>query len=289
MQSKIILITGATDGIGKVTAKALAQQGHSVIIHGRNKSKAQAVCEEIKSETGNDKVDTMIADLFSFSEIKRMAEAFKKKYDRLDVLINNAGAFFGKVRETKKDGLEKTITLNVLSPLLITELLLNNLAKSPSARIINTSSAMHKRGGKPDYSDLQLQKNYTPAKAYGLSKLYMIWITRHLATMLKEKGINNITANVLHPGAVATSFGQEIDKGFINNLIFKLALPFMDKPEKGAATTVYLATSEEVENVTGKFFGNMKEEKADDKYYSKENEKLVWDYCMQIIAPYVDK
>lgn len=289
MQSKIILVTGATDGIGKVTAKTLAMQGHTVIIHGRNKSKAQAVCEEIKSETGNNKVDTMIADLFSFSEIKRMTEEFKKKYDRLDVLINNAGAFLGKVRETTKDGLEKTITLNVLSPLLITELLLDVLAKSPSARIINTSSAMHKRGGKPDFNDIQSEKNYTPSRAYGLSKLYVIWITRYLATELKAKGMNHITANVLHPGAVATRFGQDNDKGFINNMIFKLALPFMDKPEKGASTTVYLATSKEVEGVSGKFFGNSKEEKADDKYYSKKNEKLVWDYCMQIIKPYMDK
>ncbi|PKG22643.1 SDR family NAD(P)-dependent oxidoreductase [Niallia nealsonii] len=288
MQNRILLITGATDGIGKVAAKALAKKGHTVIIHGRNKNKAQTVCEEIKLETGNDKVDTLIADLFSFTDIKRMTEDFKKKYDRLDVLINNAGAIFSKEREITKDGLEKTMTLNVFSPLLLTELLLDVLVKSPSARIINTSSATHKIATKPDFSDLQLEKNYTPSKAYALSKLYTIWITRHLAIELKDRGFNNITANALHPGAVATRFGQDNDKGFIQNMIFKVALPFMASPEKGAATTVYLATSKEVENVTEKFFGNMKEEKPQDKHYSAEHEKILWDYCMKIIGPYLD-
>ncbi|QKE72051.1 SDR family NAD(P)-dependent oxidoreductase [Arthrobacter citreus] len=290
MKNKIILITGSTDGIGKVAAKTLAKQGHTVIIHGRNRSKAQSVCEEIKLETGNLKVDYLIADLFSFADIKRMTDEFKKKYDRLDVLINNAGAFFGKVREITTDGHEKTIALNLFTPLLLTELLLAELAKSASARIINTSSATHKMSAsKPIFNDLQLEKNYEPSRAYGLSKLYTIWVTRHLASSLKEKGLNNITANVYHPGAVATRFGQDSDKGFISNLIFKVALPFMTKPEKGADTTVYLATSGEVENVSGKYFGKMKEEAPSDKYYSAENEKMIWDYCMKIISPYLKK
>ncbi|MGG0175849.1 SDR family NAD(P)-dependent oxidoreductase [Gottfriedia acidiceleris] len=290
MENKIILITGATDGIGKVAAKTLAKQGHTVIIHGRNRKKAQLVCDEIKIETGNPKVDILIADLFSFTDIKRMSEDFKQKYDRLDVLINNAGAFFGKNREVTIDGYEKTMTLNLFSPLLLTELLLDVLSKSPSARIINTSSATHKMpAAKPVFNDLQLEKNYTPSKSYALSKLYTIWVTRHLANVLKDRGLNNITANVYHPGAVATRFGQDSDKGFISNMIFKLALPFMTNPDKGADTTVYLATSRDVENITGKYFGNMKEEKTSDKFYSAENETKIWDYCMQIISPFLKK
>jgi len=288
MKNKTILITGATDGIGKVAAKTLAKQGHTVIIHGRNRSKAESVCEEIKLETGNLKVDILIADLFSFADIKRMSEDFKKKYDRLDVLLNNAGAFFGKDREVTTDGHEKTIALNLFTPILLTELLLDVLAKSSSARIINTSSATHKMpASKPIFNDLQLEKNYDPSKAYGLSKLYTIWVTRHLASTLKDRGLNNITANVYHPGAVATRFGQDSDKGFISNMIFKIALPFMTKPDKGADTTVYLATSEEVENVTGKYFGKMKEEAPSDKYYTEENEKMIWNYCMRILSPYL--
>lgn len=214
-----------------------------------------------------------------------MTEELKQKYNSLDVLINNAGAFFNKERETTKEGLEKTMTLNLFAPFLLTQLLLDVLGKSRPARIINLSSAMHKRGGKPDFNDFQLEKKYRPDRAYGLSKLYLIWISRHLAAELSRQR-RNITVNVCYPGAVATNFGQDADKGFLINLIFKVALLFMDKPEQGARTSIYLATSPEVENVTGRFFGNReKEEKPDDRYYSAENEKIVWDYCMNIAQP----
>lgn len=288
MENKIILITGSTDGIGKITATTLAKQGHTVIVHGRNKSKAEAVRNEIIAETGNNNVDILLADLLSLADVKKAAEEFESKYNHLDVLINNAGAFFGKVRETTNEGLEKTITLNLLAPFLLTELLLDSLAKSKSARIINLYSAMHKRGGKPDFNDFQLENNYKPDRAYGLSKLYLIWATRHLAKRLKEEDITNITVNACHPGAAATNFGQDSDKGFLINMVFKAALLFMDKPEKGAMTSIYLASSPKVEGITGEFFGNRNNiEKPDDKYYSKENEQKVWDYCMQIVKPYL--
>lgn len=288
MENKTILITGSTDGIGKITATELAKQGNTVIVHGRNKAKAEKVCEEIKATTGNNKVDYIIADLLSLADIKRMSEEFKNRFDHLDILINNAGAFFGKVRETTKEGFEKTITLNLFAPFLLTQLLLPTLEKSNSARIINLYSAMHKNGGKPDFNNFQSEKTYAPNKAYGLSKLYLIWTTQHLAKLLKEKGINNVTVNACHPGAVATNFGQDSDKGFLFNMIFKVALLFMDKPEKGARTSIYLATAPEMENVSGKFFGNNKnEEKPDAKYYSVENEQKVWDYCMEILKPYL--
>ena len=290
MESKIILITGATAGIGKEAAAALAKQGHTVVIHGRNLNKAELVRNELIALTKNKNIDILTADLFSLQDITRAAREFKKRYDRLDVLINNAGAIFGKERETTKEGLEKTITLNLLAPFLLMHSLVDVMAKSPSARIINLSSSMHRRGGKPDFSNFQSEKKYSPTRAYGLSKLYLIWISRHMSSQLKEKGIGNVTVNVTHPGAVATRFGQDADKGFIINLIFKVALLFMAKPADGARTSIYLATSPKVENVTGEFFDNKEKiEKPDDKYYSKKNEKLVWDYCQQIVKPFLLK
>ena len=282
MESKIILITGSTDGIGKITATELAKQGHTVIIHGRNLEKAEKVRQEIQNQTGNPNVDFLIADLLSMAEIKKMAEDFIIKYKHLDVLINNAGAIFGKDRTVTKDGFEQTMMLNLLAPFLLTDLLMESLQKSQSARIINLYSALHRRPGKPDLNDFQLEKNYKTDRAYGLSKLYLVWTTKHLARLLKEKGINNITVNACHPGAVATNFGQDADKGFIINLIFKVALKLMPKPETGARTSIYLATYQEVENVSGQFFNQkMKFEKPDDKYYSLENEQTVWEYCMK--------
>lgn len=288
MGNKTILITGSTDGIGKITATTLAKQGHTIIIHGRNESKAEKVCEEIKSETGNNKVDYIIADLLLLADVKRMADEFKKKYNRLDVLINNAGAIFGKEREVTTEGFEKTITLNLFAPFLLTQLLLDTLSKSKSARIINLYSAMHRRSGKPDFNNFQFDKYYATDKAYGLSKLYLVWTTQHLAKLLKEKGIKNVTVNACHPGAVATNFGQDADKGFIMNMIFKVALKLMPKPETGARTSIYLATSPEVENVSGQFYdAKMKIEKPADKYHSAENEKLVWEYCEKVTSKYL--
>lgn len=288
MESKIILITGATQGLGKITATELSKQGHQIIIHGRNRSKLEEVCKEIISITGNQNIDIAVADLLSLEDTARMANELKNKYDKLDVLINNAGAIFTKKRETSNEGYEKTFVLNLFAPLILMLSLTYLLAKSKSARIINLSSAMHKRGGKPNFDDFQMENNYTPNTTYGMTKLYLIWVSRHMVTYLEEKGINNITINVCHPGAAATNFGQDGDKGFLINMIFKIALFVMDKPEKGAMTSIYLASSPDVEGVTGKFFGNRNNnETPSDKYWSKENEELVWDYCKTITDKYL--
>lgn len=287
MESKIILVTGATQGIGKETATTLAKQGHHVIIHGRNPSKLQTVAQEIRTVTGNDKVETIVADFFSLADTKRMTDEFKTRYNRLDVLINNAGAILNKERETTKEGFEKTIALNLFVPFLLMHSLLDVLTKSPSARIVNLSSAMHRRGGQPDFNDFQLEKSYAVDRAYGLSKLYLIWVTQYMAKYLKEKDIINVTVNAAHPGAVATNFGQDSKKGFVMDMIFKIALLFMDKVEDGARSGIYLATSPEVQHVTGQFYSNKaKPEKPADKYYSIENEKKVWDYCMKVTEKY---
>ncbi|SFD82260.1 NAD(P)-dependent dehydrogenase, short-chain alcohol dehydrogenase family [Chitinophaga sp. CF118] len=281
MNDKIVLITGATGGIGKAAAIALAKWGFTVVIHGRNRQKTEQVCEEIKAATGNNKIDMIVANLFSLKDVRSMANTFKQKYKRLDVLINNAGGIMGKDREITTDGVEKTIAINLLAPFLLTELLLDILKNSSDGRIINVSSNSHKLNAKPDFDDLSLKKGYNPLRAYGNSKLFLIWITQHLSQVLNQQGIKNITVNTLHPGAVATNFGVESNLGAVLNFIVKLTRPLFKTPEQGADTIVYLATSSEVSNCSGKYFVNRKQASIAEKYYSEKNEKAVWEYCKE--------
>ncbi|MVZ60545.1 SDR family NAD(P)-dependent oxidoreductase [Sphingobacterium humi] len=280
MDKKIILITGSSDGIGKITATALAKQGHCVIIHGRNEAKVRGVVEAIKLASGNDAIDYVVADLLSLQQVKAMAMELTSRYGYLDVLINNAGAIFGKERKLSVDGFEQTIALNLLAPFLLIKLLLPSLQKSRSGRIINLYSAMHRRAGRPDLSDFNLERNFRTDRAYGLSKLYLVWLTRSFHQLFQKEGLSNLTINACHPGAVASNFGQDADKGFLMNSIFKMALYFMAKPEQGAGTSIYLASSPEVEGLSGNFYdAKAKLEKPDDRYYSEENAKIVWDFC----------
>lgn len=289
MESKTILITGATSGIGKAAAKMLAKQGHTLIIHGRNETKTQAVCEEITSETENANIDMLLADMFLLSDVKKMAGKLKAKYPRLDVLINNAGGTMGKIREVTSENMEKNLALNLFSPFLLTQLLLDPLSKSSSGRIINISSEMHRFSGKPDFTDFQMKNQYDVLRAYSLAKLYLIWISRHLAAELQQKNTGHITVNVVHPGVSNTNFGLDSDRGFFTNLFGRLMMRFSLTPEQGAETSVYLASSDEVTNVTGKYYGPKKKPaKANDRYYSIKNEQIVWDYCMEICKPYMN-
>lgn len=286
---KTILITGATDGMGKIMATELAQEGHHIIIHGRKKEKADKVKFEIQQKTKNQNIDIVLADLFSFTAIKNMTDKIKEKYTVIDVVINNAGAIMDKDRKITSDGFEKTMMLNVYAPFLINFELIDLIKKSKQGRIINTSSATHRIAKKPNFNDLQFEKTYSPTNAYATAKLFTIWLTRRLDQILKENHSPHVTVNVCHPGAVSTSFGQSNDKGLVNNLIFKAALPFMSTPEKGASTAIYLAQSPDVRNVSGKFFGNMTEQKPREKYYSAVNTQKIWDHCMQITSNYRSK
>lgn len=287
MERKIILITGASDGIGKETAKTLAKQGHTVIIHGRNKQKTQAVYDEIKAETGNTNIDMLTADFLSLANVKRFAEDIKQKYEYLDVLINNAGGQFTEKRETTGEGLEKTMVINVFAPFLLTTLLLDLLQKSKSARVVTVSSASHAMGGKPDLNDIELKNNYTMSKIYAFSKLYIIWVMQHFASEMKKSGINNITFNTVHPSSVRTSLGREAMKSLKWKIIYFLWQPMMISVAKGASPSIKLATAPELEEITGKYFGPKGEEKPSQKYYSAENEKIVWEYCKKVTAKYL--
>ncbi len=286
MERKIILITGASDGIGKETAKALAKQGHTLIIHGRNKQKTLAALEEIKKESGNDNISTLIADMLSLSEVRRMADEIKQKYNHLDVLVNNAGAQFTNQRETTVDGHEKTMTINLFAPFLLTTLLLDLLKKSKSARVVTVSSAAHSMGGKAIIDDIELKQHYSMSKSYGISKLYVIWIMRHFVSEMKRKGITNITFNTVHPGSAMTSLGRESTKSLLVKIIYTLWRPMMTTAAIGAISSINAASSPEMEDTTGKYFGEKGEEKPSEKYYSIENEQIVWDYCMKITEAY---
>jgi len=287
MQKKVILITGATGGIGKETARALAKQGHTIIIHGRSREKAEAVKSELAAETGNSDIDILLADFLSLAEVARMADEFKERYQHLDVLVNNAGGQFGKVREVTKDGHEKTMTVNVFAPVLLSLLLSEELAKSEEGRIVTVSSASHGHGGKPYLNDIELKDHYTFSKVYGLSKLYIIWAMRRLAGELKSKGINNVIINCTHPGSAKTQLGAGVERPFIWNVIFRLWIVLMKTPAEGAESTIYAAISDEVKGISGKYFGPKGMEKVNETYDSKENETMLWDYCMKVCAPYL--
>lgn len=286
MESKTILITGASDGIGKETAKTLAKQGHRIIIHGRNKQKTEAAFEEIKRESGNQNIDMYLADFLALTEVRKFADTIKQKYDHLDVLINNAGAQFTDKRETTSEGHEKTMVINVFSPFLLTTLLLDLLKKSKSARVVTVSSASHSMG-KPDLNDIEFKNGYTMSRAYGVSKLYIIWVMQHFVTEMKKTGINNITFNSVHPGSTRTNLARESSKMWTFRIIMFLWQPMMNSMEKAISASIKAAINTELEGVTGKYFGPKGEEKPSQKHYSPENEKIVWDYCMQTLKPYM--
>ncbi|MHC6178318.1 Rossmann-fold NAD(P)-binding domain-containing protein [Clostridium sp. JNZ X4-2] len=171
---------------------------------------------------------------------------------------------------------------------MLTHLLLPALQKSKSARIIIEASSAHAASRKPDFDDIKSEKKYGAQPNYSLSKLYAIWMGQRFAKELKEKGIHNVTFNITHPGAVATTFGQNEKKGLMIDIIYKVGLLFMSKPEDGAKSEIYLASSPKVEGVSGKFFSHKcKEDKPNDKYYSAENEQKLWNYCKKVTKAYL--
>lgn len=267
MTGKICLVTGATDGVGKVTARVLAQSGATVIGVGRSPDKIAAVTADIGETPGA--LEFLTADLSSQAQVRALADQFKQKYDRLHVLVNNAGALFTTYRDSV-DGIEMTFALNHLSYFLLTHLLLDTIIASAPARIVNVASDAHERGS-ISFDDLGNRRRYDGWTAYNASKLANILFTYELARRLDETGV---TVNAVHPGFVNTNFQRAAGLNMRGPLT----------PEEGADTQIWLAASPEVGGVTGRYFVRRRDTRSSTASYEQEAARRLWDVSAGMVG-----
>jgi NAD(P)-dependent dehydrogenase (short-subunit alcohol dehydrogenase family) len=278
MQGKVCFVTGANSGIGKATALGLAQMGATVVMVCRDRTKGEDAQNEIKAKSGNEAVDLLLADLSSQQSIRQLVEDFKQRYSRLHVLINNAGVFNLARRETV-DGLEMTFAVNQLAPFLLTNLLLDVIKASTPARIVNVSSAAHEVGY-IKLDDLQSEQHYRSMRAYGQSKLALVLFSYELAQRLEGTGV---TVNCLHPGFVTTNIGQGNISSFART-VTKFILSFFGvSPEEGARTSIYLASSPDLEGVTGKYFVKSIPKRSVSISYDESLQDQVWEASAKLV------
>jgi NAD(P)-dependent dehydrogenase (short-subunit alcohol dehydrogenase family) len=278
MQGKVCMVTGANSGIGKATALGLAQMEASVVMVCRDHPRGEAAQSEIKAKSGNNAVDLLLADLSSQQSIRQLVENFKQRYTQLHVLINNAGVYM-LTRRATVDGLEMTFAVNYLSPFLLTNLLLDVLKASAPARIVSVSSGAHE-AGYIKMDDLQAEKRYRPMRAYGQSKLALVLFTYELARRLEGTGV---TANCLHPGFVATNIGQG-GLGLIGRTVAKFIVALLGiSPEEGAKTSIYLASSPDVEGVTGKYFVKSTPKESALISYDESLQRQLWEESAKLV------
>jgi NAD(P)-dependent dehydrogenase (short-subunit alcohol dehydrogenase family) len=275
LKGTIVMVTGATNGIGLVTARELARLGAQVTIVSRNAEKCAAVAGTIESETGNP-VEFIAADLSTLAGITQAAAGFKQHHSRLHVLVNNAGGVFIK-RIITSDGFEMTFALNNLSYFLLTNLLLDVLKTSAPARIVNVASGLH-MNARLDFDNLQGEKHYAGFRAYGQSKFANVMFTYELARRLEGSGV---TANTLHPGYVNT--GLSLNNGSFFRVFAKLSARLFGRtPEEGARTSIYLAASPEVEGVSGKYFADCQPIQSSPLSYDEELAKKLWQVSLEL-------
>lgn len=266
---QVCLVTGASGGIGKEMAREIARTGMQVIIASRNEERCASAAREIRESTSNPNVDYLVADLSSQKQVRYLAERFRERYSRLDVLINNAGGFF-MTRLLSEDGIEMTWALNHLSYFLLTNLLLDLLVNSSPAHVINVSSNAH-LGGSINFEDLEGKRFFFGWKAYAQSKLANILFTFELARRLEGSGV---TANAMHPGYVATRFG--INNAGPVSFFIRLSHIFAISPEEGAKTGIYLATSTQGEGVSGRYYIKNRPVQAAKTAYDREIARRLW-------------
>ncbi len=275
MKGKIVVVTGANQGIGKVTAAELARQGARVLLVCRNAAKGKEAMNEILASGGE--AELVIADLSSQAQVRAAAAEIKSRHERLDVLVNNAGVLVPERRSTV-DGVEETLALNHLAYFLLTHELMDLLRAAGKARIVNVSSAIHRRA-RPNFDDIQFSRGSAMFKVYGHSKLLNILFTYELARRLEGTGI---TANCLHPGAIGSGFGQTY--GGLIAWFVRLGRPFLLTPEQGARTSIYLASSPEVEGVTGKYYDKCKAVRSNDISYDRDAQKRLWEISEKLVG-----
>lgn len=278
MKDKTCIVTGASQGIGKVTAIALAKLGARLVLVCRDPGRAESALGDIRAAAPGTQAEVLLGDLSVLADIRRVAEEFKRRHARLDVLVNNAGAIIMEHRVTP-DGFEATFATNHLNYFLLTLSLLDVLKASAPARIVNVSSAGHKLG-RIDFDDLQKERTrYSGLHAYTDSKLANILFTRELARRLDGTGV---TVNCLHPGSIASNFAMGERSWF--GTLAKIGRPFLMSEEKGAATSIYLASSPEVKDLTGRYFTKCREVKPSRRAQDDAAARRLWDVSEKLVG-----
>jgi NAD(P)-dependent dehydrogenase (short-subunit alcohol dehydrogenase family) len=272
MKDKVCLVTGASSGIGKATALGLAKMGARVVMISQDRARGEAARAEIVGAGNNSQVDLVLANLSSQAEIRRLAADVRARYPRLHVLINNAGVAPVK-RSVTVDGLETVFAVNYLAPFLLTNLLLDLLKDSAPSRVINVAGDFHRRAS-IHFDDLMSAEDYSGSRANNQAKLALILFTYELARRLDGTGV---TANCLHPGAVATDGPlKDPDLPVVSRVMYKVVRLFFASPEKGAETSIYLATSPDVEKVSGKYFIKKTPVDSSPESYDEEIARRLW-------------
>jgi len=277
MLGKVCIVTGATAGIGRVTALELARMGATVVLMARSRERGEAARAAIAAQSGNPNVELILADFAVLAEVRRAAEEFLARHSSLHVLVNNAG-LYANGHELTVDGYEKTFAVNHLAPFLLTNLLLDSLRATAPARVVTVASGAHV-GAELNFEDLQSARRFNGFRAYGASKLANILFSYELARRLEGSGV---TANCLHPGFVGTNFAQ--NNGGAVALFFRAARPFILTPEQGAQTSVYLAADPEVEEVTGKYYVNRRQRTSSAQSYDRAAQARLWAISTELVG-----
>jgi NAD(P)-dependent dehydrogenase (short-subunit alcohol dehydrogenase family) len=272
------MVTGASAGIGQATALGLARMGATVAMVARDRERGQAAQAAVQTASGNRNVDLLVADLSSQAQVRRLAEEVKSRYANLHVLINNAGVAPSK-RQVTTDGVEMVFAVNYLAPFLLTNLLIDQLLASAPARVVNVAGDFHRRAT-INWNDLMSERDYSGVRANNQAKLALILFTYELARRLDGTGV---TANCLHPGPVATDAPlKDPDLSPFGRAMYRLVRVFFQSPEKGAETSVYLASSPEVERITGKYFIKKRAVASSPESYDEEAARRLWTTSAQL-------